>query len=161
MEAILEFLNTSGVHNVIRASTWIWPTMETLHFVGLCLLYGVIAVVDLRLIGAFKNIAYEWVHGLINLAVAGFLINVVTGVLFYIGDPFRYTPNQSFQFKMVCLVLAGINLLIFTFKVKDEAKHVGPGSSTSVLAKCVGAASILLWTGVIAGGRLIPFYGPY
>jgi len=161
MNAILEYINTSGLHDIIRASTWIWPTMETLHFVGLCLLFGVITIVDLRLVGLFKSIAYEWVHGLINLAVVGFIINVITGVLFYIGDPFRYTPNESFRFKMICMVLAGINLLIFTFKVKHEARHVGSGSSTSILAKCVGAASILLWTGVIIGGRLIPFYGPY
>lgn len=160
MYEILHYINTTQLHDIIRASSWIWPTMETLHFIGLSLLYGIIFIVDLRLMGFFKNIAYEWIHGLINLAVAGFIINVITGVLFYIGDPFRYTPNPSFQWKMIFLVLAGVNLLIFTFKVKAEAKNIGPGSSTSILAKCVGLASILLWTGVIAGGRLIPFFGP-
>ena len=157
MPQIIYDIANTWLSHAVKDSYWIWPTMETMHFVGLSLLFGGLALADLRLIGYMKNIPYYTLSKIIPLAVAGFAVNTITGVLFFIADPTRYYPNAAFRFKMLCILLAGLNLLLYQIKVKPMAEKWGAGASTPLLAKCVGIASILLWIGVITGGRLIPF----
>lgn len=157
MNDIVNAIDGSWASQAVLATTWFWPTLQMFHFVGLCLLFGIVLLVDLRLLGMLRFFAYEWVHRLIPLAMVGFVINLITGVLFFVGDPNTYYPNLAFRLKMLFIVLAGANLLVFWFWLKDTMFRVGPGEATPLLAKGVGAASITLWLGVIAGGRMIPW----
>lgn len=156
-QQILDMIQNTWLSHAIKDSFWVWPTMETMHFVGLSALFGGLALADLRMIGYMKMIPYKALSKIIPMAVVGFIVNAITGTLFFIGDPHRYYPNIAFRFKMVCIVLAGLNLLIYQIAVKPKADTWGPGDGTTVLAKFVGCASILLWIGVIVGGRMIPF----
>ncbi len=157
VQHILNSIEQTGLSHWVMGHYWVWPTMETMHFVGLSALFGGLALADLRLIGYMKNIPYKALSKIIPLAVVGFIINTITGVLFFIGNPHRYYPNVAFRFKMLCILLAGLNLLLYQFVVKPKADTWGAGDKTTWIAKCVGVASILLWIGVITGGRLIPF----
>ena len=187
VQHILDSIEQTGLSHWVMGHYWVWPTMETMHFVGLSALFGGLrlptsprsklpppsekpgcpvrvsalfgglALADLRLIGYMKNIPYKALSKIIPLAVVGFIINTITGVLFFIGNPHRYYPNVAFRFKMLCILLAGLNLLLYQFVVKPKADTWGAGDKTTWIAKCVGVASILLWIGVITGGRLIPF----
>lgn len=159
VDSILNAITDSGLHTLIRSSSWAWPVMEMIHFIGLCLLFGAIMVVDLRLMGFFRVFSFQSIYRLINLAIFGFVINLITGVLFFIGDPMRYYPNPAFRWKMFFILLAGLNLILFEMKVKPQAKHFQTGDPTPQIAKFTGALSILLWIGVITGGRMIPFFG--
>jgi uncharacterized membrane protein len=154
---ILDVIQSTWLSHAVKDSFWVWPTMETMHFIGLSALFGGLALADLRLLGYMKMIPYKAVSKIIPLAVVGFIVNTITGVLFFIADPHRYYPNLAFRFKMVCILLAGLNLLIYQLKIKPIADTWGPGAKTNTLAKCVGCASIILWIGVIIGGRMIPF----
>jgi uncharacterized membrane protein len=157
VQHILDLIEQTSLSHFIINNYWVWPTMETMHFVGLSALFGGLALADLRLIGYMKNIPYKALSKIIPLAVTGFIVNTITGVLFFIGNPHRYYPNIGFRFKMLCILLAGLNLLLYQIAVKPKADTWGPGDKTTLLAKFVGVASILLWIGVITGGRLIPF----
>jgi uncharacterized membrane protein len=156
-QATLDAIQNTWVSHMVKDSFWIWPTMETMHFIGLSLLFGGLALADLRLLGYMRGVSYKAMSKLVPLAVAGFTVNLITGVLFFIADPHRYYPNLAFRFKMLCLLLAGINLVIYLLVVKPKADKWEKGYSTNALAACVGGASILLWIGVIIGGRMIPF----
>ena len=157
MPHIIYAIADTWLSHAVKDSYWIWPTMETMHFIGLSLLFGGLALADLRLMGYMKNIPYKTLSKIIPLAVSGFIVNAITGVLFFIADPTRYYPNLAFRFKMLCILLAGLNLLFYQIKIKPMAEKWGPGDPTPWVAKCVGCASILLWIGVITGGRMIPF----
>src|SRR5690606_40380874 len=94
-------------------------------------LIGSIFVMDLRLIGVQRVISSRTVHSLLPLAFVGFGLNLLTGIVFVFGDPYRYAVNISFQIKMVLVLLAGLNALLYAVKVapamaaRSEERRVG------------------------------------
>jgi hypothetical protein len=82
----------------------------------------------------------------------------VTGFLFFIGaPPDFYMPNPTFIWKLALILIAGANALYFT--VVDQAWTLGAGDTPPVAAKVAAASGILLWTGVIFCGQMLPFFG--
>ena len=136
---------------------WIWPTCETLHFVGLCLLFGVALVVDLRMLGTFRSVSFAALHRLMPWGILGFGLNFITGMMFFVGDPGQYTQNIAFQWKLALILLAGINVLYFT--VFDEPWALKPGENAPLTAKFAAASAIVLVVGVMYFGRMLPFLG--
>ena len=137
---------------------WGWPASETAHFIGLCLLFGVVLLVDLRMLGFLKGIPFSTLHRLLPWGVLGFGINVVTGMLFFIGaPPDFYVNNTVFLWKLALILVAGANALYFT--VFEQAWRLGAGDTPSVAAKVAAASGILMWVGVIFCGQMLPFFG--
>lgn len=159
MESIINWMQGTWINNMAVGYAWSWPALETLHFFGMCLLFGALIVMDLRLIGWEKAAAVVDTDKLYPIALAGFGINLLTGIIFLFGDPNRYFINISFQIKMGLVFLAGLNFLYYKFKVEHMLASVGPGDDTPPVAKVVGATSLVLWLGVLAYGRLIPYLG--
>ncbi|MGE3841672.1 MAG: hypothetical protein AB7I50_08800 [Vicinamibacterales bacterium] len=139
---------------------WSWPAAESLHFVGLTLLFGSIAAWDLRLIGVARQVPVLALHRLIPFAVLGFLANASSGMLFLMTDPDQYIYNSAFHLKMVCLLLAGANVIVFYVTVFERVKSLEPGEALPPAARTSGAISLALWTAVIVCGRMITFYRP-
>ncbi|HYV62855.1 MAG TPA: hypothetical protein VE958_09280 [Bryobacteraceae bacterium] len=137
---------------------WGWPASETVHFIGLCLLFGVVLLVDLRMLGFMKGIPYSTLHRLLPWGVLGFGVNVVTGILFFIGaPPDFYVDNPVFIWKLALILVAGANALYFT--VVEQAWTLEAGETPPVAAKVAAASGILLWVGVIFCGQMLPFFG--
>lgn len=159
MNAIYDWMQTTPINEFVLYYRWTWPTLETLHFLGLCMLIGAILIMDLRLIGFQRVIPLNAVHALMPVAIAGFVINLVTGLGFLFGDPYLYVINYAFWVKMVLVLLAGINFGWYMLRVEPSLKALGPNDVTPVEAKLVAAASLLFWFGVLAYGRLLPYLG--
>jgi hypothetical protein len=159
MNSILDWMQTTWINGLALNYAWTWPILETLHFIGMSLLIGSIIIMDLRLIGVQRIIPSLSVHSLLPLAFIGFGINLLTGIVFLFGDPYRYAVNISFQVKMVLVLLAGLNALLYAVKVSPALANAPPHAPTPLLAKAVGAASLVLWIGVVCFGRLIPYLG--
>src|SRR3989454_10808389 len=92
---------------------WLWPLCETLHFIGLALLMGIVSVLDLRMLGMAKELPLGPLQRLMPFAILGFTINLVTGLLFFTGDPTQYIHNVAFGFKLLFIGLAGVNVILF------------------------------------------------
>ncbi|MBV8847605.1 MAG: hypothetical protein JO307_32740 [Bryobacterales bacterium] len=137
--------------------TWVWPTCETLHFVGLSLLFGVAALVDLRMLGMMRSIPFAALHRILPWGILGFGLNTITGMLFFVGAPQQYTGNPVFHWKMALMMLAGINTLYFT--IFDEPWVVGKDDDAPFRAKMVAATALILVVGVLYCGRMLPFLG--
>jgi hypothetical protein len=163
VEMLLRFQNATGFPEWINSHGWVWPVGETLHFIGLCLLLGAVGLFDLRLIGVARGLPFAALERLIPWGVAGFLISLSTGVMFVLGNAFapgEYLRNIAFFWKMLFIVLAGINLLVFY--VSGTARTVealGPGADAPFRAKVIGTVSLCLWVGVIFFGRMLPIIG--
>ena len=137
---------------------WGWPASETVHFIGLSLLFGVVLLVDLRMLGFLKGIPFSTLHRLLPWGVIGFGINTVTGMLFFIGaPPDFYVSNGVFLWKLALILVAGVNALYFT--VVDQAWALGAGDAPPMGAKVAAASGIVLWVGVIFCGQMLPFLG--
>jgi len=101
------------VAEVMTASKWWWAFMMDLHFVGLVLLVGTVGILDLRMLGFAKQIPLGPLHRLVPWAMLGFGLNLVTGVLAFTGMDNYYTYNWAFWFKMLAIMLLGLNVAAF------------------------------------------------
>jgi hypothetical protein len=86
---------------VIDSSMWVWPILEDLHFIGLILLVAAIGAINLRVLGFLKELPVGPLHRFIPWGIAGFVINLITGMLFFVGMPPFYAVNLVFQLEDV------------------------------------------------------------
>ncbi len=133
---------------------------ESIHFLGLSTLVGCVGLFDLRLLGMAKRIPIAALHKLIPWALLGFAINVTSGTMFLLTEPDQYVDNPSFQFKVLFIMLAGINALAFyrTSWGRATAHNAPPEAPRA--AKFAAIVSLSLWIGVIVCGRLLTFFRP-
>jgi len=149
----------SSLNQWIQETYWLWPILEIIHFVGLSLLLGGLLVIDLRMAGHFRGFDLMATHKLLPMVFIGFGLNLITGILFFFGDPMRYSINIGFQIKMALVVLAGLNALLYWWKVRPLLGSWDSDSTPPGIARFVAYASLLVWTGVLLCGRLIPYVG--
>jgi len=162
MNALADLLTSLNLGEWVNANDWVWPLGEILHFVGMALLIGTVGLVDLRILGAVKGLPIAALEKLVPLGVAGFVINVVTGFVFVagnpVGGPLDYLTNLAFQIKMILVLIAGINLIVFyAAGIARVADGVGPDGDAPRNAKIIAATSLVLWFAVILFGRLIMY----
>jgi hypothetical protein len=144
----------------LMQTKWAWPAAESAHFIGLTLLFGSIAAWDLRLIGLMKEVPVAAFHKLVPFAVLGFAINAASGSLFLMTFPDQYVYNTAFQLKVLCLILAGLNVLLFYLVTFPRIATLEPGRQPPLLGRLSGAVSLGLWMTVIVCGRMITFFRP-
>jgi len=157
--SFLASLEASGIATRIRDSLYIFPLIEATHVFGLAIVIGTIATIDLRLLGvpstrrSFRQIASD----VLKWTWAGFAVTASTGALMFVTNAGVYYHNPFFRAKMLLLLLAGLNMLVFHF-----ITYRGIGSWDDTLrpppaARAAGAISITLWLGIVAFGRWIGF----
>ena len=139
---------------------WLWPACEALHFMGMALLIGAIGLLDARMLGLFKGLPIGALERLVPWGVLGFVINLVTGFVFFAGAPSQYTNNIAFGLKMLFVLLAGVNVSLFYFTgLSHRVDRLGAGEDAPIAAKLIAGASLFLWFGVLYWGRMLPFIG--
>ncbi len=158
METLYAFGQKSGIYAFMH-SAWGWPTAESLHFTGLCLLIGTVGVFDLRMLGVARGIPMHALHKLVPWGVGGYLLNVTTGVMFVVSAPDQYLFNPAFQVKLSLMGVAGLNVLFFYRFVFAPVKAAG-ADAVDPGARTAAAVSLMCWIGVIVCGRLITYYRP-
>ena len=150
-------LDSVAIGGFVTKVPWMWPTCETLHFIGLSLLFGIVFLFNLRMLGIVKNVSFAALHRLLPWGILGFGINLLTGMLFYIGASEQYTQNGAFHWKIVLILLAGANALYFT--MFDDTWVLKAGDDAPAMAKFVALSAIFLWVGVMYCGSMLPFIG--
>lgn len=148
---------TQSLSDYMANHTWVRPATETIHFVGLCMLFAVVLLVDLRFLGMAKSFSYSALYQLLPLGIIGFGLNFFTGMWFFIGTPFDFMKNSVFFWKIGLIVLAGINTLYFT--LLDEPWSIGSGDDAPFTAKAVAVSALGLWAAVLYLGHMLPFLG--
>jgi hypothetical protein len=138
--------------NPLNSNEWAFPLTECFHITSSALSIGMIALVDLRLLGlAFKRqTAGQLVKDTGLWTLAGLIIVIISGLLIFSSDPIRYLYNSGYRDKMTLLVLA----IIFNYTIH---RKVALSNSSGMAAKLVGAISLLLWISVPFGGIWISF----
>ena len=156
---IWESIEYSTLGITIAESTWMFPTLETLHVIALVTVLGTIAIVDLRLVGvASRQLAVTklskdtlpWTWG-------AFVLAAITGGLLFISKASSYVANPYFLWKMVMLALAGMNMMYFNLMTSRTVEHWDLDPSVPAAAKLAGALSLIFWLAVVFFGRAIGF----
>ena len=114
-----QWLQKTPGGTAIRESVWQFAVIESIHILALVGVVGGAVVLDLRILG--KGATYRSVEQvakqMIPIMLVSFAVNAVTGVLMFWSDPIRFYQSLAFWSKMVLLILAGLNALIFHFAV--------------------------------------------
>jgi hypothetical protein len=157
--AFCQWLENSSWATAIHQSLWLFPMLETAHLFGIVSLVGATSALDLRLMGlTMKGEPVSKIAGmLLPWAWAGLTIQVLTGFCLFASEATRCFENKAFRIKMVMLVLAGLNALIFHQTVYRRVARWDDAPATPLAAKFAGCCSILLWFGIVAAGRWIAF----
>jgi uncharacterized membrane protein len=151
------FLSAAAIKDFVLQHPFVWPTCETLHFIGMSLMFGVLMIVNLRLVGWLRGMSFASVHRLLPFGLMGFGINFITGMFFFIAASEQYTQNVAFHYKVILLMLAGVNYLVLT--VYDEAWALPASAEAPLSGKLLGASALVLSIGVMYFGRMLPFIG--
>ena len=157
--AFLKALEATGLATKIRDSLFIFPLLEATHVIGLALVFGTIAIIDLRLIGlASSQRSFKLMYAdILKWTWGAFMLTGLTGALMFITNATVYYHNFYFRTKMLLLVLAGINMGIFELTLGRKVDSWDKSPSAPPLGRVVGVLSIALWIAVIFMGRLIGF----
>lgn len=148
---------TAGIESAIQSIIWAWPSMEAAHFVGMAVLFGVVLLVGLRVLGVARNVPYSAVHRLLPLGALALLVNIVTGMFFFIADSGRYVAMDGFPPKIIWLMVGGLAIVYFT--IFDDIWDVKSDQDAPPRAKVMAALTMVSWACVLVFGRLLPYYG--
>lgn len=139
-----------------------WPICEMIHFISMALLIGTIGLLDLRMLGFFKGLPIHKLEALVPVAIGAFIANFLTGMIFILanpaGGPVAYLTNLALQIKLILILIAGINaLLYYVTGISKQMAVLGPEDDAPLNAKLVAGSSLALWICVILFGRLIMY----
>jgi len=156
-------LEGSGLGQAMRQWLWLYPSVETVHLVGIGLLFGSIAVLDLRLLGFSRQIpARTLARHVLPWTLGSFALIIPSGFLMFTAHATEFIDSEVFVLKMLLILAAGVNAGIFhttVFRSADvwdaeEMRKLPPPPSVRASA----AISLLLWISVIACGRLLAYF---
>jgi hypothetical protein len=161
---LLEFctwLQATGFSTGIRESVWTFPIIETIHLLALAFSVGIIVLVDLRLIGATlrERPVSEVFTKLQPMAVKGFAINVVSGVLLFMSEPVKCYHSTYFLIKCILLFFLAVNAWGFGRFTFPTVAGWDKAIATPFGARLAGWVSLTFWLGVVVMGRAIAYAG--
>jgi uncharacterized membrane protein len=148
--------NPDKVTSVIINDEKLWGFLMAVHFIGLALIVGTVGILDIRIMGFFKELPVAPLHRFLPWALAGLAVNIVTGMLAFMGQPQGYITSEAFWFKIVALLLLGVNAGAFYLTgVFGEIENLQAGEDAPISAKLIAASGLFLWFAVITFGRYI------
>lgn len=155
-----QWLYGSTVGTTIRESTYLFPVIETIHVLGITLVVGTIAIVDLRLLGiVFKREKFSDVLSqVLPLTWTGFAVVFASGVLIFVSEAVDAYRNPAFRIKLVLLLLVGLNPLIFHSTIYRRVAQWDDAPVAPLQARVTAALSLTLWSTIIIAGRAIAYF---
>ncbi len=159
LQGLWQALEGSALGQYIAASSWAFPTFETVHVIAIVTVLGSVAVMDLRLLGlASKETAVTQVSDeTLGWTWGAFVLAVITGSLLFISKATTYIVNPFFLSKMVLIALAGVNMLVFHFVTWRNVKQWDNAPLIPTPVKVAGGLSIGLWVVIVFVARAIGF----
>lgn len=155
---MMAWLEGTGLATWVRESPslWAYPTILTLHTVGLGIVVGASAVVDFRLLGYARRVRLVDLSSLFPLMAWAFLLNAATGMLLFIADATTKSRQPVFYIKLSLIFIA----LWCTFGTRRIIREGNPDSAADAAppkGAGLAVASLLLWAGAITAGRLMAY----
>ena len=155
----ISYFEDSALADNIRENDLLFPLIESVHVLSICLVVGSILVVDLRLLGlaSVSRPVSRVTSGILPLTWCAFAVAVASGFLLFISNATKYLANGYFVAKILLICAAGLNMAIFhAISARDLPKWEND-KTLPRQAQFAGALSILLWVSVVACGRWIGF----
>jgi hypothetical protein len=158
LEAIYEWLQNTWLADAIGQSSYLFPLLESLHVLSITVMMGTIALVDLRLVGLINRDrpVSRVLREVLPFTVGSFISSVITGTLLFTSHAVQYMSNGPFVTKMVLMIVAGVNILVFHGVTQRTMPQWDLGRPP-LRAVIAGGTSLILWIAIVACGRWIGF----
>lgn len=159
MYEILDAIAMSPLGDFMAASSYAFPAFETLHVMAITTVIGFIAIVDLRLLGV-ASLGYPITRlsrAMLPTTWIAFVISVISGIVLFTSQPAAYFDNTAFRVKILLILFAGINMVVFHFMTMRNIHEWDKGGSIPLGARLAGLISLIVWVLVVAFGRWIGF----
>ena len=140
-------------------SLYVWPLLESTHVLSLGLFVGTAVMNDLRLLGwTMREVPVSEVTGrLLPWTRIGFAVMLTTGLLLFYSSPVRYYHNIFFRFKVLLLIVAGLNAFVFHRGIHRRVAEWDNDTQLPRAARVAGAVSLIAWALIVVSGRLIAY----
>jgi Family of unknown function (DUF6644) len=154
----LEWLENTGLARIVRESLYGFQIVVGIHILGLIFSVGLLLWMDLRMLGVcLTDRKLSEVYGALSRwFVAGFTVMILSGATIFTGFATSAYGNTYFRIKILLIVLAGINAVVFHLLLKRMPAHVDAGAPSAAV-RSAGLLSILFWGAVIACGRMMSY----
>jgi hypothetical protein len=155
---LLALLEASPLATWVRESGSLlaYPLIITLHTLGLSMLVGGSAVIDLRLLGVAPALPLRPLEKLFGVMWTGFAINALSGAALFIADATAKAAQTVFWIKLACIALGVVNIVLLRRHVFRDPVQV-QSDRASTRAKRLAIASLVVWAGAITAGRLVAY----
>jgi hypothetical protein len=155
----LRWLEKTDIAIFVSQSRGGFSGLLMLHVAAAVIVFGMIFIVDLRLMGiASKNCSVtDLCREVLPWTWVAFIISAITGVMLFTGQPVKYWANYAFQAKVALLALAGVNMLVFQLLTIRGVSKWNRATRLPAAAKIAGAISLTCWIAVVAYGRWTAF----
>ncbi len=156
---VIAFIEDNGLADAVRENDLLFPLIESLHVLAICLVVGSIMAVDLRLLGVawVKRPVSVVTRGILPLTWGAFAVAVASGFLMFMSNATKYLGNGFFVAKLCLIAAAGFNMLVFHFISARDQGRWDNQARPPLAARLAGGISMLLWIAVVACGRWIGF----
>jgi hypothetical protein len=143
----------------ISESDIVFPWIEAIHVLAITFVVGSIVIVDLRLLGlaSRSDTVSRMTKEIVPWTIAAFVVAAITGTLLFVSAAGRYWENWFFKAKMLLLVCAGINMLLFHFVTSRKMSEWDRGVAVPISARAAGGVSMAFWVLIVVFGRWIGF----
>jgi hypothetical protein len=153
--AFLEWLQNSTLAIFVAETLWAYPTLETLHTVGMALLLGTLGLINLRVLGYKRVLPLLATSDLLPIAWLGFTVNAISGLLLFTSDAVNFFMSYTFRLKITLIVLAGINAAIMSRRIyASDGGEIAETPGTKALA----VSSLIFWVVAVICGRIYAYY---
>lgn len=148
----------SAIGVAMRQSLWLYPAVEIVHLAGIGLLFGSIAILDLRLLGLSRDLPLRRLAAhILPWTAASFLLIVPSGLAMFMAHAGDFIASPVFVLKMGLILTAGVNAALFHAGAMRTAADWDVNRAPPRAARVAAALSLLLWIAVIACGRLLAY----
>jgi hypothetical protein len=159
LQELISYFENSGLADNIRENDVLFPLIESVHVVAICLVVGTILAVDLRLLGlaSILRSVSRVADGILPLTWVAFAVALASGGLLFISNATKYLENDYFVAKIFLIGAAGLNMAIFHLVSAKDLPRWENQTRLPFQARLAGGLSILLWISVVTCGRWIGF----
>jgi len=152
-------IEASALGEAMRKWLWLYPSVEIVHIVGIVVLVGSIAILDLRLLGFSRSLPVRRLAAhILPWSIGSFVLIVPSGLAMFVAHAGDLLSNPVFAVKICLILAAGANAGIFHAGIFRGAAQWDVDVMPPVAARAAAAVSLLLWVSVIACGRLLAYF---
>jgi hypothetical protein len=161
LRSLFEWLEAMPMSTALRESIYGYPILLTSHVVSMCVIAGLLVMMDLRLtgVGNLRTPVSHIQNRLFPWQMLGLAMSVVSGGLLFYGQPMRFYGNFWFWMKNLLMLSALINAMYFHWTIYRSVDKWDSNPLPPVPARVAGALGLVLWAAVIVTGRMIAYSG--